>query len=63
MSMDGNYAIVEIKYIGNDMKPNINIDKSRLDTIQYDDNDCMIGCKCNKCKQYKLINQILNIFF
>ena len=63
MSLDGNYAIVVIKYIGNDMKPNINIDKSRLDTIQCDDNDCMIGCKCNKCKQYKLINQILNIFF
>ena len=40
-----------------------NIDKSRLDTIQYDDNDCMTGCKCNKCKQYKLINQILHIFF
>ena len=63
MSLDGKYAIVEIKYIGNDMKPNINIDKSRLATAQYDDNDCMIGCKCNKCKQYKLINQILNIFF
>ena len=29
---DENYAIVEINYIGNDMKPNIDIDKSRLDT-------------------------------
>ena len=45
---DGNYAIVEINYIGNDTKPNIDVDKSRLDTIPYDDNDCMIGCKCNK---------------
>ena len=47
---DGNYAIVEINYIGNNMKPDINIDKSRLDTIPYDDKDCMLGCKCNKCK-------------
>ena len=29
---DENYGIVEINYIGNDMKPNIDIDKSRLDT-------------------------------
>ena len=47
---DGNYAIVEINYIGNDMKPDTNIDKSRLDTISYDDKVCMLGCKCNKCK-------------
>ena len=32
------------------LKPIIDIYKSRLDTIPYDDNDCMIGCKCNKCK-------------
>ena len=55
---DGNYAIVEINYIGNDTKPNIDIDKSRLDTIPYDDNDCMIGCKCNKSKKWKLVNKI-----
>ena len=49
---DGNYAIIEINYIGNDMKPNIDIDKSRLDTNPYDDeDDCLIGCKYNKCKQ------------
>ena len=47
---DGNHAIKEINYIRNDMKPIIDIYKSRLDTIPYDDNDCMIGCKCNKCK-------------
>ena len=47
---DGNHAIKEINYIWDDMKPIIDIYKSRLDTIPYDDNDCMIGCKCNKCK-------------
>ena len=48
---DGNYAIVEINYIGTDMKPNIDIHKSRLDTIPYDDeDDCLIAYKCNKCK-------------
>ena len=38
---DGNYAIVEINYIGNDTNSNINIDKSRLDTIRYNENDRM----------------------
>ena len=48
---DGNYAIVEINYIGTDMKPNTDIHKSRLDTIPYDDeDDCLIAYKCNKCK-------------
>ena len=48
---DGNYAIVEINYIGIDMKPNIDIDNSRLDTIPYDhEDDCLIAYKCNKCK-------------
>ena len=48
---DGNYAIVEINYVGNDMKPDINIHKSRLDANPYDDkDDCMLGCKCNTCK-------------
>ena len=55
---DGNYAIVEINYIGNDANSNINIDKSRLDTIPYNENDRMIGCNCKKCKQQKLINEI-----
>ena len=56
---DRNYAIVEINYIGNDMKPNINIDKSRLDTTPYDDeDDCLIGCKCTKCKQWEPVNGI-----
>ena len=55
---DGNYAIVEINYIGNDTNSNINIDKSRLDTIRYNENDRMIGCNCKKCKQQKLINEI-----
>ena len=56
---DGNYAIVEKKYIGNDIKPIIDIDKSRLDVIPYDDeDDCLIGCKCNKYKQWELINGI-----
>ena len=55
---DGNYAIVEINYIGNDTNSNINIDKSRLDTIPYNENDRMIGCNCMKCKQQKLINEI-----
>ena len=56
---DGNYAVLEINYTDNDMKPNININKSRLDTIPYDDNDdCLIGCKWNKCKQWELVNGI-----
>ena len=46
---NGNYAIVEINYLGNDVKPDINIDKRRLEVIPYDDeDDCLIGCKCNK---------------
>ena len=41
------------------MKPNINIDKSRLDTSPYDKEDgCLIGRKCNKCKQWELVNKI-----
>ena len=41
------------------MKPNINIDKSRLDTSPYDqEDDCLIGCICNKCKQWELVNKI-----
>ena len=36
---DGNYAIVEINYIRNDKNLNINIDKRRIDTIPYDEND------------------------
>ena len=53
-----NFAIAEINYIGNDIKPIIDIDKSRLYIIPYDDeDDCLIGCKC-KCKQWKLINGI-----
>ena len=36
---DGNYAIVEINRIGNDIKPNIDIYKSTLDVILYDDKD------------------------
>ena len=56
---DGNYAIVEINYIGNDIKPNIDIYKSRLDVIPYDDkDDCLIRRKCNKCKLWKLGNKI-----
>ena len=56
---DGNYAIVEINYIGTDMKPNIDLDKSRLDAILYDDEgDCLTGSKCNKCKQWELVNGI-----
>ena len=46
---NGNYAIVEVNYLGNDVKPDINIDKRRLEVIPYDDeDDCLIGCKCNK---------------
>ena len=46
---DGNYAIVEISYIGNDRKPDINIHKSRLDVIPYDDeDDCLIRFKDNR---------------
>ena len=56
---EGNYSIVEINYIGNDTKPNIDIDKSRLDIIPYDDNDdCLICCKCKRFKQWKLANRI-----
>lgn len=47
---DGKYAIVKIEYTDSNKKPNIKIDKSRLDIISYDDNDYMLGCKCNKCK-------------
>ena len=55
---DGNYAIVEVNQIGNDVKPDINIDKSRLDVIPYEDEDeCLIDCKFNKSKQWKLVNQ------
>ena len=40
---DGNYAIVEINYIGNEVKPDISIDKSRLDIIPYDNkDDCLM---------------------
>ena len=53
---DGNYVIVEINYIGNDVKPDINIDKSRLDVIPYD--DCLRGDKRNKWKQWELVNGI-----
>ena len=56
---DGNYAIVEINYIGNDIKANTDICKSRLDVIPFDDkDDCLIRCKCNKCKLWKLANKI-----
>ena len=30
---DGNYAMVGISYIGDNTKPNIDIDKSRLDNV------------------------------
>ena len=56
---DGNYAMVGINYIGDNTKPNTDIDKSRLDTTSCDEeDDCLIGCKCNKCKQWKLTNKI-----
>ena len=56
---DRNYAIVEINHIGNDIKPNIDIYKSALDVIPYDDkDDWLIRCKCNKCKLWKLANKI-----
>ena len=56
---DGNQAKVEIHCIENDMKPNINIGKRRLDAIPYDDkDDCMVECKYNKCKLWKLINKV-----
>ena len=46
---NGNYAIIEINYIGNDVKPDINIDKRRLDVIPYNyEDDYLIGCKCKK---------------
>ena len=61
---DGNYAIAEINYIGNDMKLTINIDKSRLDTTPHDDeDDCLIGCKCTKCKQWEPVNGIKRNLF
>ena len=47
---DGKYAIVKIEYTDSKKKPNKKIDKSRLDIISYDDNDYILGCKCNKCK-------------
>ena len=53
------YAIVEINYIGNNTKPNIDTDKKRSDIIRYDDDDCLIECKCNKCKQWELANRIV----
>ena len=55
---DGNYAIVEINYIDNDMKADIIIDRSKLDIIPYDHNDCIIGCKCNKCRLWILSKKI-----
>ena len=56
---DGNQAKVEIHCIENDMKPNINIGKRRLDAIPSDDkDDCMVECKYNKCKLWKLINKV-----
>ena len=40
-----------MNYIGNDIKPNIDIYESRLAVIPYDDkDDCLIRCKCNRCK-------------
>ena len=54
----GNYSIVKINYIENDEEANIEIDMGRLDVIPYDDNDGMVGCKCNKCKQWKIINKV-----
>ena len=46
-------------FLYNNTKPNIDIDTSRLDIIPYDDeDDYLIGCKCNKCKQWKLSNRI-----
>ena len=53
-----NYSIVKINYIENDKEANIEIDMGRLDVIPYDDNDCMVGCKCNKCKRWKIINKV-----
>lgn len=61
---DDNYAIVEINYIGCDTKPIIDIDKNRLDVIPFDDkDDYLIGCKCNKYKQRKLVINIFILFF
>ena len=31
---DRNHTIIKISYIGNELKPDISIDKSRLDTIK-----------------------------
>ena len=56
---DENSAIVEINYIVDDTKPNIDIDRSRLGIIPYDnEDDCLIGCKYNKCKQWELVSGI-----
>ena len=50
---------MEINSIGTDMKSNIDIDKSRLDIIAYDEkDDCLIGFKCNNCKQWELVKGI-----
>ena len=38
---DGKYAIVKIEYTDTNKKPNIEIDKNRLDIIPYDENDCV----------------------
>ena len=53
-----NYAIVEIDYIGNNTKPNVDIDKNRLDIIRYDDYDCLC---CDTFEKFKL-NISMNIF-
>ena len=54
-----NYAIVEINYIGNNnTKPNIDIDKNRLDIVRYDDDDCLC---CDIFEKFKL-NISMNIF-
>ena len=45
-------------FLYNNTKPNIDIDTSRLDMPYDDEDDCLIGCKCNKCKQWKLSNRI-----
>ena len=56
---DGNNPIVEINCIRDNTNSDINIDKSRLDSIPYDDeNKCLIGCKCNKYKQWEIVSRI-----
>ena len=52
---DGKYAILKIEHTDTNKKPNIEIDKNRLDIIPYDENDCMLGYKCNKCKYEGLL--------